>query len=113
MLLRDRDTMRTAETRAEHAFRNTLVHLNASRPVPMSAETFAGVLMPSGPQDSMGTLSRDLLRELIEDVPVESLHDMVLGNRTSFARLLEIVRFTEAEGENAVWVREMAREPLA
>jgi len=50
------------------------------------------------------------LRGLIEELPIEQIHDLVLDKWVEFEKLSQIADTLSCEGETVDWIREMAGE---
>lgn len=56
---------------------------------------------------------RGHLYGLLEELPIESVHDLVIGGHATFPRLLAIANELGAEGETVAWIKEMAGDGVA
>lgn len=56
------------------------------------------------------TIRRVHLRGLIEELPIEQIHDLVLDGWTEFDILAQIAHELDCEGETVDWIREMAKQ---
>jgi DNA-binding phage protein len=83
--------------------------LSAGRRIPITAEALVrsletGVLKPE---------QRVHLLGFFEELPIESVHDLVLDEGLDFERLTALAHELGAEGETVEWLGEMARYSVA
>jgi hypothetical protein len=85
--------------------------LNAGRRRHIAEATLARLLRDAD-GDEVAAWSAHL-RGLIEELPIESLHDLVLAGWTDFGRLQHLARTLGCEGDSVAWIDEMAEPAVA
>jgi DNA-binding phage protein len=83
--------------------------LSAGRRRPISPEILVANLRPGVVQ----TTGRAHLLGLFEELPIESVHDLVLEEGLEYESLLVLAESLGAEGETIDWLKEMAGDGLA
>jgi hypothetical protein len=85
--------------------------LNAGRRRHIAEATLARLLRDAD-GDEVAAWSAHL-RGLIEELPIESLHDLVLAGWTDFSRLQYLARTLGCEGHSVAWIDQMAEPGVA
>ena len=83
--------------------------LSSGRRVPITAEQLILALESSEPPREHSAH----LYGFFEELPVESVHDVILDEGLDYARLLSLAGALAAEGETVEWLAEMARDSVA
>lgn len=83
--------------------------LSASRRRPITAEELVEALAASEPPHEL----KAHLCGFFEELPIASVHDVVLDERLDYKHLTELAGALGAEGETVEWLEEMARDGLA
>ncbi|MQX36073.1 hypothetical protein [Roseospira navarrensis] len=83
-------------------------HLSAGRRRALTPATLRLALKGEATEDWTSHL-----RGFLEDVRVETIHDIVLDTDVTFEDLAKMATALRVEGETVDWIREMAGEPVA
>lgn len=93
-------------------------------PLVMAARKLSAGRRRAIPEETLARLLRDAdarevdtwaphLRGLLEELPLESVHDLVIYGWTDFPRLAYLARRLDCEGETVDWIHEMAEFAVA
>jgi DNA-binding XRE family transcriptional regulator len=83
--------------------------LSAGRRLPITAEELVQALAASKPPREL----KAHLCGFFEELPIESVHDVVLDERLDYDHLAALAHELGAEGETVEWLEEMARDSVA
>ena len=83
--------------------------LSAGRRLPITAEELVLALASSEPQKKHVAH----LYGFFEELPIESVHDVVLDEGLDYAHLTALANNLAAKGETVEWLEDMARDSLA